>query len=142
MIVTHQLPKDALTFRFNTKKPRRNQGKNEAIERWRNWNKELSKPMVPHKGNPKSKKDKSRNHYHSIHHLEGDRSNGDANNLFVCETEQQHENLELQLKQCQIELAQSGTLGFDLGSKNYFVAWEPLAGRLRAWRQTLDKQRT
>jgi hypothetical protein len=142
MIVTHQLPKDAVTFWFNTNKPRKAQGRTEALERWRNWHKELSKPILPQKGNPRSKKDRSREHWHSVHHIDSDRSNGVAKNLFVCESDKQHDNLELQLKQSVTELVQSDTIGFDYGSKKYFIAWPPLADRLRQWRQTLDKQRT
>lgn len=134
MITTVELPKDAITFWYNTNQPRNNKGKKEAIQRWKTWKKRQDEPMARNKGNPRSKKDKEREFYHSLHHISGERSNGNANNLFICETDKQHENLELQLKQLQIELINSGAIGFSFNAKKYYVTWKPLADFISQWR--------
>lgn len=134
MIITNELPNNAITFWYNINQPRRNDGKRQALERWKSFKKENNEPLHRTKGNPRSKKDKSREFYHSLHHISGERSNGKAENLFVCESEKQHENLELQLKQLQIELVNSGIIGFSFNAKKYFVAWKPLADKIQQWR--------
>ncbi|CAB4144653.1 hypothetical protein UFOVP455_56 [uncultured Caudovirales phage] len=134
MIVTNELPNNAVTFWYDINQPRRNQGKQEALERWKTWKKEHQEPMVRSKGNPRSKGDKLREMWHSIHHISGERSDGKADNLFICESDKQHENLELQLKQLQIELVKSGAIGFSLGAKKYYVTWKPLADFISQWR--------
>jgi hypothetical protein len=134
MILVDNLPKDAITFWYNTNQPRNNQGKKEALERWKKWKINNGGQFVKSKGNPKSKKRTDRSFYHSLHHISGERSNGKAENLFVCETGDQHEKLEMQLKQLQIELVNSGIIGFAFDAKKYFVAWKPLADKILQWR--------
>jgi hypothetical protein len=139
MNIVNKLPDHAITFWYDINQPRRNNGKQEAIDRWKNWKKENNEPMQRSKGNPRSKGDKSREFWHSIHHISGERSNGKSENLFVCESEKQHENLELQLKQMQIELVNSGIVGFSFGDKKYFVSWKPLADKIAEWRNKNEK---
>jgi hypothetical protein len=134
MNIINKLPNNAVTFWYDINQPRRNNGKQEAIDRWKSWKKEHNEPMQRSKGNPRSKGDKSREFWHSVHHISGERSNGKAENLFICESEKQHENLELQLKQMQIELVNSGIIGFSFGDKKYFVAWKPLADKILEFR--------
>ena len=134
MIISDGLPDGAITFWYDTKQPRRNEGKQEALQRWKTWKKEHNESMVRSEGNPRSKKDKSREMWHSLHHISGERSDGKADNLFICESDKQHENLELQLKQLQIELVNSGAIGFSLGAKKYYVTWKPLADFISQWR--------
>jgi hypothetical protein len=139
MKITNQLPENAITFWYDINQPRRNNGKQEALERWKSWKKDHHEPMVRSKGNPRSKGDKLREMWHSVHHISGERSNGKADNLFICESDKQHENLELQLKQMQIELVNSGAIGFSFGDKKYFVAWKPLADFIKDWREKNGK---
>lgn len=139
MITSRDLPKEAVTFWFDTNQPRHNQGKKEALERWKKFKLESGQELIKYKRNQKSKKDKNRQTWHSLHHISGERSNGKADNLFICETELQHENLELQLKQMQIELVNSGAIGFSFGDKKYFVAWKPLANFIKDWREKNGK---
>lgn len=134
MIVTNELPNNAVTFWYDINQPRRNQGKQEALQRWKTWKKEHQELMVRSKGNPCSKRDKLREMWHSIHHISGERSDGKADNLFICESDRQHENLELQLKQLQIELVKSGAIGFSFGAKKYYITWKPLADFIKQWR--------
>lgn len=136
MNIVNKLPDNAITFWYDTNQPRRNNGKQEALERWKTWKREHGEALSRSKGNPRSKKDKGREFYHSLHHISGERSNGSPENLFICESEKQHENLELQLKQMQIELVNSGIIGFSFDAKKYFVAWKPLADKISEWRRS------
>jgi hypothetical protein len=139
MNIVNHLPNDAITFWFNVNKERSYEQKQEAIKRWKNWKRNHNEQFIKTKGNPKSRHDAERQFWHSIHHISGDRSNGKSENLFVCETQKQHENLEMQLKQIQIELVNSGAIGFSFGDKKYFVAWKPLGDKILEFRNKGEK---
>jgi hypothetical protein len=130
-------PIGSITFWFDKNKPRSEFGKTAALQRWRASKKARGESIKPIKGNPKSPKDKHRQEWHSVHHIDLDRSNGDANNLFVCETQEQHENIELQIRQMGSEMIKAGLVGFDLLHKKYFIDFEPIVERIKAWRDSV-----
>lgn len=95
-----------LYFWYDTHKPRREEGRAEAIARW-----------AHSKGLQRERLQK----FHSIHHIDGDRSNGASYNLFVCETQQQHNNLHLQLQEAMTRMIKFGLVKFDWLKKKYYI---------------------
>jgi hypothetical protein len=118
---------EPLTFFYNTKQPRNNQGIHEAMRRFiRAKNAKGETVVLKKNGRLKGGE---------IHHIDHARSNGHQDNLFVCESNQQHTNLHNQTYQYVIESIQSGALVFDLDNKKYFVANPELNKYLSDWRK-------
>ena len=69
-----------------------------------------------------------------VHHIDHCRSNGHKDNIFICESTQQHAELHNQTFQFIIECIQSGLLGFDWKNKKYFVAFKPVVDWIQSWR--------
>jgi hypothetical protein len=105
-----------LYFWFDTNKPRREEGKAEAIARY-----------AYHKG---LKRERHAS-WHSLHHVDGNRNNGKADNLFVCETQKQHNNLHLQLQEIMTQFIQAGLVQFDWIKKRYFVDDNYLTAKIK-----------
>ena len=95
-----------LYFWFDHNKPRREEGRQEALRRW---------------ADARGDKEISRKAWHSIHHISVDRSQGNADNLFVCESEDQHNKLHSQLQEFTTWAYNIGLLKFDFTKKKYYV---------------------
>jgi len=97
---------DKLSFHFDFDKPRRESGRHEAIKRYAKY-----KGISPNKVK----------NVH-LHHLDLDRSNEHPANLFVCDTQKQHQNLHGQLQAMNSLMIKNGLVKFDWGGKYYYVA--------------------
>lgn len=80
-----------------------------------------------------SEKPIRQNQVHSFHHLNLDRSTPDAENLFACVSEEQHNNIELQVNEWFTTLFNMGKIGFDYVTKKYFIADKYLGANIQEW---------
>jgi hypothetical protein len=93
-----------ITFRFNFDKPRRTQGRKLAIKEYK---KEYGIKRTPPGLH--------------LHHIDLDRSNGEADNLLVCDIPGQHNNVHAQLHEMTTQMIKLGIVGFDRQGKYYFI---------------------
>lgn len=107
------LDRDRLTFWFEHK-PRNTFGAKKAVDRWVERQQELGRPITI------SPRGKIRD-IHSIHHINLFREQGNVHNLFVCESQKQHDNLHSQLQAMTGYMIKSGLVNFSFDDKKYFI---------------------
>ena len=56
-----------------------------------------------------------------IHHIDGDKTNNNPDNLFVCESKATHQDIHTQLENLSMTLVQSGVIQFDHTTGKYHL---------------------
>lgn len=70
---------------------------------------------------------------HSVHHLHKDRSEGHPDGLFNCDSQEQHNKIEMQATEMFTILFNMGKIGFDYVTKKYFFACDELRKAISDW---------
>lgn len=106
-----------VTFKFDDSKARNTSGYKAAKAQWLA---DTGKKRIPN--------------HHEMHHIDWDRANGDASNLYVCSNSKEHGKLHGQMIQFVSECIKIGLLGFDHGLAEYFVNEPGLARTIKRFR--------
>ena len=56
-----------------------------------------------------------------VHHIDGDKSNDDLENLYLCRDNTEHQQLHDQLQKLSYELCKQGVIKFDKNTGNYYL---------------------